>query len=127
MHKSLNRMDWTRMVVGYVFIASAVPKLVVHDFKGIFLSLGLPFPETILYLVAITELICGMLLIGGMYIKQAIAPLILIMLGALYLTKIPLFLNQGFVAFIFESRLDIFLLVLLLLLWQQNRDKSVDE
>ncbi|MFC2948733.1 DoxX family protein [Virgibacillus sediminis] len=127
MQESLSRVNWISMAVGYVFIASGITKLVVSDFKTIFLSLGLPYPEAVLYLIAISELACGMLLIGRMFIRQAIAPLILIMLGALYLTKIPILLNQGFISFLFESRLDILLLVLLLVLWHQFRGKTVDE
>lgn len=119
--------QWTRWIgyaVGYVFITSGILKLVVSDFKVIFASLGLPFSEVTLFIVAALEIACGMLIAGRMYVKQAVIPLILIMVGALFLTKIPLLTSAGFLPFAFEARLDIIMLILLGLLWKDARDKD---
>ncbi|WP_318936922.1 DoxX family protein [Oceanobacillus halotolerans] len=115
---------WICYAVGYVFITSGMLKLIVPDFKGTFISLGLPFPESTLFLVAIAELTCGALIISRLYIKLATAPLILIMFGALYLTKLPILLQQGLLAFLFEARLDIVMVILLLLIWQHVPGKT---
>jgi uncharacterized membrane protein YphA (DoxX/SURF4 family) len=117
----LSMEAWICYAAGYVFIASGILKFVDGSFKGMFLQLGLPFPETSLFLVAIVELGCGMLIVGRMYLKLAVPPLILIMLGALYMTKIPVLLNEGFLKFAFEARLDIVMLILLLLIWRNRR------
>ncbi|MFD1040284.1 DoxX family protein [Virgibacillus byunsanensis] len=109
---------WICYAVGYVFITSGILKLVMSDFKSVFMSLNLPFPSTILFLVAITEIACGGLIAARIYTKQASAPLIFIMLSAIYLTKLPILLQQGFLSFAFEARLDIVMLILLLLIWQ---------
>jgi uncharacterized membrane protein YphA (DoxX/SURF4 family) len=117
---NLSMEAWICYAIGYVFVASAILKLLDGSFKGMFFQLGLPFPETTLFLVAITEFACGMLIAGRMYMKLAVPPLILIMLGALYITKIPVMLNEGFLKFAFEARLDIVMLILLLLIWQRR-------
>ncbi|WP_067727915.1 DoxX family protein [Oceanobacillus damuensis] len=112
---------WVCYAVGYVFIISGILKLVDGDFKGTFASIGLPFPELTLFLVAIVELACGMLIAGRMYMRLAVPPLILIMLGALYFTKIPVLWTEGFLSFAFNARLDIVMIILLILLWQHVR------
>lgn len=125
MQLNMNTNKWICYAVGYVFITSGILKLLVSDFANLFINLGLPFPEIALYVVAITEVACGMLIAGRMYLKYALAPLILVMLGALYLTKIPVLLNDGFLPFAFDARLDIVMLILLLLIWQHTRGKVV--
>lgn len=125
MQWNMNLVRWICYAVGYVFITSGILKLLVPDFKNLFISLGLPFPETTLFLVAIIEITCGMLIVGRMYVKYAVAPLILIMLSALFITKIPVLLTDGFLSFAFDARLDIVMLILLLLILQHVRGKVV--
>ncbi|GAB3053772.1 DoxX family protein [Virgibacillus ainsalahensis] len=127
MRMNMNMTRWICYAVGYVFIASGIMKLLVSDFKETFYNLGLPFPETTLFLVAIIEIGCGALIIGRMYVRQAVAPLIFIMLGALYFAKIPILMSEGFLPFAFEARLDIVMIILLLLIWQQVRGRAVHE
>lgn len=95
---------WVCYAVGFVFITSGISKLVVQDFKGMFASLDLPYPELILFLVAILELSCGLLIASRMYMKQAAPPLILIMIIAIILTKVPLISSNGLLSFAFEAR-----------------------
>ncbi len=115
---------WICYAAGYVFITSGIMKLVVPDFKGMFAGLGLPFPEITLFLVAILEVSCGVLIAGRMYMKQAVPPLIVIMIGAVLITKIPMISNKGLLSFAFEARLDIVMLVLLILIWKYARNKN---
>ncbi|WP_170848278.1 DoxX family membrane protein [Lentibacillus halodurans] len=121
----INMSKWICYAVGYVFLTSGILKLVVSDFKATFMSVGLPFPETTLFLVAITEIACSAFILGRLYVKQAVALLILIILGAIFLTKLPILMNQGFLQFAFEARLDIVMLILLLLLWQHRPGKQL--
>lgn len=107
---------WLCYAVGYVFITSGVMKLIYTDFRATFHSLGVPFPETTLFLVAIIEISCGALIAGGMYVRKASIPLLVIMVGAIYFSKLPLVVEDGFLAFAFQARLDIVLIILLLLL-----------
>lgn len=112
----MHMTKWICYAVGYVFTTSGILKLVDGDFQLLFTSLGLPFPSTTLFLIAIAEVACGMLIIGRMYVKQATIPLLIIILGALYLTKIPILFEKGLITFVFEARLDIVMLIFLLLL-----------
>lgn len=114
-------LNWIRYVIGYVFIVSGIVKLLVPEFKQVFLSLGLPFPETILFLVAMFELVCGVFIVASMYVKYATVPLIVIMIGAVSIVKFPILLKQGLLSFVFESRLDVVMLILLIVLWQHSR------
>ena len=115
---------WMCYTIAFVFITSGMIKLVISDFKTTFTQLGMPFPEVTLFLIAIIEVACGILVAGRIYLKIAIAPLILIMLGALYVTKLPILLHNGLLLFLFEARLDIVMLILLLIVWSKN--KTVD-
>ncbi|MFD2761313.1 DoxX family protein [Lentibacillus juripiscarius] len=120
-------MKWLCYAVGYVFLVSGILKLTTNDFKIAFMNLGLPFPDTILFFVAITEIACSVLIIGRIYVKQAAAPLIFIMLSAIYLSKLPILMNQGILRFAFDARLDVVMLILLLLLWQQKPGKQLSQ
>ncbi|WP_229683137.1 DoxX family protein [Virgibacillus oceani] len=123
--KKLPMENWICYACGYVFITTGVLKLLVDDFKMIFSNLGLPYPDSVLFLVAITEIVCGALIVSKMYVKRATAALIFIMLAAIFLTKIPILTtNQGFLSFAFEARLDIVMLILLVVLWQHAPGKT---
>src|SRR5690554_1641756 len=90
---------WICYAVSYVFIVSGITKLVVSDFRVIFINLGFPYPEFTLYLLAMIEIACGTLIAARMHIKYATPPLIVIMLGAIFITKIPLLSTSGFITF----------------------------
>lgn len=117
-------MTWVCYAAGYVFITSGIMKLVVHDFRAMFTGLGLPFPEVTLFLIAVLEVSCGMLIAGRMYTKQAATPLIFIMIGAILITKVPIISSNGLLSFAFEARLDIIMLILLLLIYKYIPSKN---
>lgn len=108
---------WIYYVVGYVFITSGVMKLLFADFQTMFIDLGFTFPGATLWLVALAEVACGMLVLGNLYVKQAAIVLIAIILSAILITKIPILFTKGILNFAFEARLDIVMLVLLILIW----------
>nr|WP_077298661.1 DoxX family membrane protein [Virgibacillus pantothenticus] len=114
--------SWACYSIAFVFLTSGTMKLVVSDFKVSFAELGLPFPELTLFIVAILEIACGMFIAGRSYLHLAVPPLILIMLVALYLTKLPILLSQGLLSFLFEARLDIVMLILLLIIWDRKEN-----
>lgn len=118
----MNLFKWICYAVGYVFITSGVMKLLDPEFQSTFNHLGIPFPGTMLFVIAIVEVACGMLLLGRMYVKQASSALIVIIVGAIYLTKVPVFNAQGILAFAFDARLDIVMLILLTLLWITKKE-----
>jgi putative oxidoreductase len=94
-------------------------KLISADLQNYFMSLGLPYPQQVMYLVALVELICGLLILANKGVRKATIPLIIIMIGAFLLTKVPV-LHSGFMTFAFNARLDIIMLVLLFILHSRN-------
>jgi len=117
----LQLFKYVQFAIGYVFIASGIAKLLIPSFIDFFDGLGFPFPSISLFLLAIIEMICGTLMIANMYVRQAAVTLIFIMIGALVIAKLPIFFNEGLVSFIFEFRLDITMLILLLLLLRNHK------
>ncbi|WP_208592038.1 DoxX family protein [Gracilibacillus suaedae] len=117
MLKNISSHQLIRYLVGYVFIASALMKLVVADFTGAFANYGIPYPEAAVLIIGISELACAGLIIFNYYVKQATILLIGIMVAAIFLTKVPV-LESGLFEFAFEARLDIVMLFLLYILWK---------
>ncbi len=117
MLKNISSYQLIRYLVGYVFIASALMKLVVVDFTGAFSNYGIPYPHATVLIVGITELICGLLIVFNYYVKKATIPLLVIIVAAIILTKVPV-LQAGLLEFAFEARLDIVMFFLLYILWK---------
>lgn len=117
----LQLLNWFRYVIGYVFISSGIVKLLVPNFIVVFSNLGIPLPHTTLFLVAMAEITCGALIMAKMFIHYATIPLLAIMIGAIFIAKLPILLGDGILSFVFESRLDFVLLILLIFLWR-NRE-----
>jgi putative oxidoreductase len=73
-----------RVTVGWVFVESGWGKL--HDLPKVtefFRSLGIPAPEIQAPFAAGTELVCGLLLLGGLFARCASLPLIVVMIVAI--------------------------------------------
>ncbi|MBO0992584.1 DoxX family protein [Bacillus sp. SD088] len=114
-------LKYLRYVVAYIFIVSGLMKIVSSELGSYFVQLGLPFPEITLYIVAFIEIIAGVCLLLKIVPKLATIPLMAIMLTAIVITKIPI-LSTDFMKFLFEARLDITVLVLLIVLYKLEID-----
>lgn len=114
---------WICYAIGYVFIVSGIMKLIMGGALDLFHNLGIPYPETSVFLLSIVEIGCGAFIVARLYIKQAVIPLVIVMIGAIVLTKIPVLLGDGVLSFLFSSRLEVILLVFLLLLWSRPPEK----
>jgi putative oxidoreductase len=119
MNHSLTTASLIRFVVAFVFITSGVMKLFSTELAEVFIGLGLPFPDILLYVTAFLEIICGILILLNRDVKKAVIPLIGIMIAAILLTKLPI-LNSGILQFAFKARLDIVMLVLLYILYSKS-------
>ncbi|MBB6454921.1 putative membrane protein YphA (DoxX/SURF4 family) [Salirhabdus euzebyi] len=120
--QSLSTFKLLRYAVAYVFICSGIMKLVSENLGTFFISLGLPFPLQLMVIVAIVEIACGVLLLLEKSVSYATIPLIVIMITAFLLTKVPV-LHTGFLPFAFEARLDIVMLILLFILFSHYHKK----
>lgn len=97
-----------RLMVGVVFLSEGLQKFLFPGQRGAgrFEKIGLPEPEFLGYFVGSFEVVCGLLVLLGLFTRLAAIPLILIMLVALATTKTALFDNEGFWAMLHGSRTD---------------------
>ena len=87
---------WTilvRLMVGLVvFFPEGIQKLVFPEIlgSGRFANIGIPYPEVMGPFVGTVEIVCGTLIILGLFTRLAAIPLIVIMLVAITSTKLPM-------------------------------------
>ncbi|MFG6146989.1 DoxX family protein [Halobacillus sp. B23F22_1] len=117
MERSFHILKFLKFTVAFVFITSGLMKVVNTELADYFAGLALPYPLETMYTVAWVEIAAGLLLLFNKYMKTALLALMVIMIGALVLTKIPA-LHAGFIHALFSARLDIVMLVLLMILFR---------
>ncbi|QED46929.1 DoxX family protein [Cytobacillus dafuensis] len=122
MKTSITSINLIRYAVAYVFIVSSMMKMMNPEMGAYFVNLGLPYPIIVMYIVAITEFICGVFILLNRSVSNATIPLIGIMIFAIILTKIPT-ISSGFIQFAANARLDIVMLILLFILYRQPSRK----
>ena len=87
---------WTilvRLLAGLiVFVPEGTQKLVFPEILGAgrFANIGIPFPEVMGPFVGTVEIVCGALIILGLFTRLAAFPLIVIMVVAIISTKLPI-------------------------------------
>ena len=93
---------WTiliRLLVGLaVFFPEGIQKLIFPDILGAgrFANIGIPYPDLMGPFVGVVEIVCGALIILGLFTRLAAIPLIIIMIVAIVSTKIPILLGHDF-------------------------------
>jgi putative oxidoreductase len=115
-----------RFLVGVVFISEGIQKFLYAEYLGAgrFASIGIPFPELMGPFVGLVEIVCGTMILTGIYTRLAAVPLIITMLVAIITTKIPILLgtefmgfalrplrNYGLLSMLHESRNDLAMLI----------------
>lgn len=106
-----------RLYVGLVFVCEGILKFTRVESLGTgrFDEAGIPAPGFFAYLDGIFELGCGVLILIGLLTRLAAVPMIIDMLGALLITKLPIFWSNaplfpgehGWWDFIHEARADL--------------------
>jgi putative oxidoreductase len=106
-----------RLYVGLVFACEVVLKFLRPDSLGTgrFDKVGIPAPSFFSALDGVLEIGCGVLILIGLLTRLAAVPMIIDMLGALLITKLPIFwghaplfrAEHGWWDFIHESRVDL--------------------
>ena len=95
-----NASGWmilVRLLVGLVvFFPEGIQKLIFPDILGAgrFAKIGIPYPDLMGPFVGAVELVCGALIIVGLFTRLAAIPLIVIMIVALISTKLPILLGH---------------------------------
>jgi putative oxidoreductase len=97
-----------RIMTGAVFLSEGIQKFLFPDALGVgrFARIGIPEPEILAPLVAGVEIVCGLLLLLGLFTRAAAVPLIVTMSVAIATTKVPILLRDGFWEMAHASRTD---------------------
>jgi uncharacterized membrane protein YphA (DoxX/SURF4 family) len=97
-----------RLMVGAVFLSEGIQKFLfpAEVGAGRFEKIGLPNPEFLGPFVGGFEIVCGALVLIGLFTRLATLPLLTIMGVAIYSTKIPILLKSGFWKMAHEARTD---------------------
>ncbi len=97
-----------RLMVGAVFLSEGIQKFLFPAIlgSGRFEKIGLPQPEFLGNFVGCFEIICGALILFGLFTRLAAIPLVIIMLVAMATTKPEVFQKEGFWGMLHGSRTD---------------------
>jgi putative oxidoreductase len=110
---------FVRIAVGSVFLASGLVKFLFdNQGPGRFVKIGLPHAQALATFVGATEMVCGGLVLAGLFVRLASLPLMIDMAVAVVTTKLPLLFGvgpepvaaapkTGFWAFAYQARLDV--------------------
>jgi putative oxidoreductase len=88
-----------RLLVGLVvFFPEGIQKLAFPDILGAgrFAAIGIPYPEIMGPFVGVVEIVCGALIILGLFTRLAAIPLLIVMIVAIVSTKVPILLGHDF-------------------------------
>ncbi len=97
-----------RIMVGVVFLSEGIQKYLFPASLGVgrFETIGLPAPEFLAYFVGAFEIICGILVLIGLFTRFGALPLFIIITVAILTTKIEILFDKGFWAMMHEARTD---------------------
>ena len=97
-----------RLLAGGVFLSEGIQKFLypLELGTGRFIKIGIPAPDLMAPFVGVVEIVCGVLLIAGLLTRLAAVPLIVDITVAIWTTKIPILMKQGFWAMAHEARTD---------------------
>ncbi len=97
-----------RLMVGTVFLSEGIQKFLFPAIRGAgrFEGIGLPNPEFLGAFVGGFEIICGVLILLGLFTRLAAIPTITIMLVAISTTKFDILAEKGLWEMLHASRTD---------------------
>ena len=106
-----------RLLVGSVFLSEGVQKFLFPAALGVgrFAKIGIPHAHLLAPFVGAVEIVCGALIVLGLFTRLAAIPLLIVISVAIWTTKVPL-LHQGVWAAAHEARTDWSMLLCLLFL-----------
>jgi putative oxidoreductase len=113
-----NRSILIRLIVGLIFLSEGIQKYLFPEILGTgrFLKIGFSHPEFWAYFTGTFEIICGALVLLGLFTRLATIPLSIIMITAFITTKWPILIDKGFWSMAHEYRTDFAMTFLLLYL-----------
>jgi uncharacterized membrane protein YphA (DoxX/SURF4 family) len=119
-----------RVAVGLIFLTQGILKYVDPNMGVVrFTKIGFPHPYFTAHFVGTFEIVCGTLVLLGLWTRAAAVPLMIVISTAIATTKIPeLFrANQGFWYMVSDARTDFAMLCsLIFLIFVGGGDWSLD-
>jgi uncharacterized membrane protein YphA (DoxX/SURF4 family) len=118
-----------RLVPGLVFQLEGIQKFIYAGTLGTgrFMHIGIPHAAFWGPFVGVVEIVCGLLLIMGLFTRAASIPLIIDMIVAFIYTKWPLLTHKGFFPMFHDYRTDFAMtLCLIFLLITGSGNYSID-
>jgi putative oxidoreductase len=96
--RTRSAMVLIRLLVGWVFLVEGIVKFLLPDELGVgrFASIGIPAPQAMAPFVGVVEIVCGALLLIGLFTRLATIPLLIDISVAIISTKLPIWLGHGF-------------------------------
>jgi len=98
-----------RLFVGLIFLTQGILKY-IDPAMGVlrFTRIGFPHPWFVAHFVGVFEIICGLLVLLGLWTRLAAIPLLIVISTAIATTKIPelLRVGQGFWYMVSDARTD---------------------
>jgi putative oxidoreductase len=107
-----------RLVVGLIFLSEGIQKFLFPDLMGTgrFIKIGFAHPAVWAYFTASFEVVCGILVLIGLYVRLSSIPLLIIMITAFITTKWPILIEKGFWIMAHDYRVDFAMTMLLIYL-----------
>lgn len=97
-----------RLMVGAIFLSEGIQKFLFPEIVGTgrFTAIGFSSPELWASFTGLFEIICGSLVLIGLFTRIAGIPLFVIMMVAFVTTKYPILIDKGFWTMAHEYRTD---------------------
>src|SRR5271165_3890579 len=107
-----------RILVGWVFVSEGIQKFLFPAQLGVgrFQKIGIPAAHVMAPFVGTVEIVCGCLVLIGLFTRLATIPLLCVISVAIVTTKIPMLIHNGVWAMLHEARADFSMLLGLLFL-----------
>lgn len=97
-----------RLMIGTVFLSEGIQKFIFPKSLGTgrFEKIGLPIPDLLAPFVGSLEVVCGVLILLGLFTRAASVVTTIIIIAAIVLTKTQVLTGKGFWQMLHESRTD---------------------
>lgn len=97
-----------RIMVGAIFLSEGIQKFLFPAVRGggRFETIGLPAPEFLGAFVGAFEILCGILILIGLFTRLASIPILVIMLVAIASTRFTILMDEGLWEMLHDTRTD---------------------
>jgi putative oxidoreductase len=97
-----------RVMVGFFFFVGGVLKFSYPELQntGFFLNMGISFAQALATTIAVIEVVCGLMILGGFFTRIAAVPILLAIIITVIAGKLPILFDEGFWLMAHISRVD---------------------